>query len=174
MTHDVNRSLHKTFITPIDREQIHSLINNMDDVADLLQDSAETMALYDVHHMTEEITRLTDLGVPSYLISATVIGVLAQRLVRTLCPHCKQPDDGLDPDTLAEAIDHMDWLEKGVAEWRSDALTNAARARVAEATARIAVDRLQALLKEFDAPAEQHATASAARDWLLSIGSEPT
>jgi uncharacterized protein Yka (UPF0111/DUF47 family) len=34
----------------------------MDDVADLIQDSAETMALYDVHHMTEEITRLTDLS----------------------------------------------------------------------------------------------------------------
>ncbi|MBI2732578.1 MAG: type II/IV secretion system protein, partial [Aquabacterium sp.] len=50
------------------------------------------------------ITRLTDLGVPSYLISATVIGVLAQRLVRTLCPSCKQPDDQLDPATLAEAI----------------------------------------------------------------------
>ena len=33
---------------------------------------------------------------------------------------------------------------------------------------------IEALLKEFDAPAEQHATASAARDWLLSIGSEPT
>jgi len=63
VTHDVNRALHKTFITPIDREQIHNLINNMDDVADLLQDSAETMALYDVHHMTEEITRLTDLSV---------------------------------------------------------------------------------------------------------------
>ena len=50
------------------------------------------------------ITRLTDLGVPSYLISATVIGVLAQRLVRTLCPHCKQPDTELDEKTLAEAI----------------------------------------------------------------------
>jgi general secretion pathway protein E len=50
------------------------------------------------------ITRLTDLGVPPYLISATVIGVLAQRLVRTLCVNCKQPDDQLDPDTLAEAI----------------------------------------------------------------------
>ncbi|HET8869125.1 MAG TPA: GspE/PulE family protein, partial [Aquabacterium sp.] len=50
------------------------------------------------------ITRLTDLGVPSYLISATVIGVLAQRLVRTLCPHCKQPDTELSHETLAEAI----------------------------------------------------------------------
>ena len=63
VTHEVNRMLHKTFITPIDREQIHSLINTMDDVADLIQDSAETMALYDVRHMTEEIHRLTDLSV---------------------------------------------------------------------------------------------------------------
>ena len=62
VTAEVNRLIHTTFITPIDREQIHSLINQMDDVADLLQDSAETMALYDVHHMTEEITRLTDLS----------------------------------------------------------------------------------------------------------------
>jgi len=35
------------------------------------------------------ITRLVDLGVPPFLISATVLGVMAQRLVRTLCPHCK-------------------------------------------------------------------------------------
>jgi len=63
ITHDVNKALHKTFITPIDREQIHSLINTMDDVADLIQDAAETMALYDVHHMTEEIIRLTELSV---------------------------------------------------------------------------------------------------------------
>ena len=62
VTLEVNRLLHQTFITPIDREQIHSLINTMDDVADLIQDSAETMALYDVRHMTEEITRLTDLS----------------------------------------------------------------------------------------------------------------
>src|SRR4051812_22643117 len=63
VTHDVNRLIHKTFITPIDRDQIHTLINTMDDVADLIQDSAETMALYDVRHMTEEIMRLTDLSV---------------------------------------------------------------------------------------------------------------
>jgi predicted phosphate transport protein (TIGR00153 family) len=63
VTHEVNRLIHKTFITPIDRDQIHKLINTMDDVCDLIQDSAETMALYDVRHMTEEITRLTDLSV---------------------------------------------------------------------------------------------------------------
>lgn len=36
------------------------------------------------------IARLLEIGVPSYLISATVLGVMAQRLVRTLCPHCKK------------------------------------------------------------------------------------
>jgi len=37
------------------------------------------------------ITRLLDLGVPPYMIGATVLGIMAQRLVRTLCPKCKQP-----------------------------------------------------------------------------------
>jgi general secretion pathway protein E len=50
------------------------------------------------------ITRLVDLGVPPYLIGATVIGVLAQRLVRTLCPSCKQPDPATTRETLQEVI----------------------------------------------------------------------
>ena len=37
------------------------------------------------------ITRLIELGVPSYIIKATVLGVMAQRLIRTLCPNCKEP-----------------------------------------------------------------------------------
>ena len=50
------------------------------------------------------ITRLVDLGVAPYLIGATVIGVLAQRLVRTLCVACKQPDDSVTRETLQEVI----------------------------------------------------------------------
>jgi general secretion pathway protein E len=42
------------------------------------------------------ITRLLELGVPSYLIKATLVGVVAQRLVRVLCPHCKRESD-VDP-----------------------------------------------------------------------------
>jgi general secretion pathway protein E len=45
------------------------------------------------------ITRLLDLGVPPYLINSTVLGVMAQRLVRSLCPHCKAPADAPDEDT---------------------------------------------------------------------------
>ncbi len=37
------------------------------------------------------ITRLLELGAPAYLLNAILLGVVAQRLVRTLCPHCKQP-----------------------------------------------------------------------------------
>ena len=39
------------------------------------------------------ITRLLDLGIPYYLINSTMIGVMAQRLIRTLCPHCKEPGE---------------------------------------------------------------------------------
>ncbi len=45
------------------------------------------------------ITRLLELGVPYYLLKATLLGVMAQRLVRTLCPHCKAPVE----------IDETDW-----------------------------------------------------------------
>ncbi|HEX7155608.1 MAG TPA: GspE/PulE family protein [Burkholderiaceae bacterium] len=57
------------------------------------------------------IARLIELGVPAYLVNATLIGVLAQRLVRTLCPHCKE---------RAGAIDEHLWHDL-VAPWRSPA-----------------------------------------------------
>ncbi|MDI3262499.1 MAG: ATPase, T2SS/T4P/T4SS family [Fulvimonas sp.] len=50
------------------------------------------------------VTRLLDLGVPHYLIQSTLTGVVAQRLVRTLCAHCKQPA-AQDPHTWA-ALTH--------------------------------------------------------------------
>ena len=50
------------------------------------------------------VTRLMELGVPSYLINATLLGVLAQRLVRTLCKLCKQPDESASHEALAEAV----------------------------------------------------------------------
>ena len=50
------------------------------------------------------ITRMMELGVPAYLINATLLGVLAQRLVRTLCPLCKEPDPAAKLETLAQAV----------------------------------------------------------------------
>ncbi len=39
------------------------------------------------------VMRLLELGVPYYLLEATIVGIMAQRLVRTLCPHCKAPGE---------------------------------------------------------------------------------
>ena len=47
------------------------------------------------------ITRLVDLGVPPYLVNSTVIGVMAQRLVRTLCAACKEPAEPMDDNLWA-------------------------------------------------------------------------
>ncbi len=58
------------------------------------------------------LTRLLDLGVPAYLLNATLLGVMAQRLVRTLCPHCKQAVD------LSRDEDGPVWDEL-VAPWKS-------------------------------------------------------
>ena len=47
------------------------------------------------------ITRMLDLGVPAYLINSTLLGVMAQRLVRTLCPHCKKASPITDDQRAA-------------------------------------------------------------------------
>ena len=50
------------------------------------------------------VSRLMELGVPPYLINATLLGVLAQRLVRTLCSHCRVPDASASREALAELV----------------------------------------------------------------------
>ncbi len=50
------------------------------------------------------ITRLMELGIPPYLLNATVLGVLAQRLVRTLCAQCKVRDEAATKEHLAEMV----------------------------------------------------------------------
>ena len=58
------------------------------------------------------VTRLLELGVPGYLLNATLNGIMAQRLVRTLCSHCKQAFE------LNRAEDHAAW-DALVAPWKS-------------------------------------------------------
>jgi predicted phosphate transport protein (TIGR00153 family) len=62
ITAETVRLLHRTFITPLDRDHIHQLINALDDICDLIQDATETLALYDVHRITPETVRLADIG----------------------------------------------------------------------------------------------------------------
>ena len=61
ITHECISLLHKTFITPFDRDQIHQLITRMDDILDLIQDAAESVALYDLRKVTPEAVQLAEI-----------------------------------------------------------------------------------------------------------------
>jgi predicted phosphate transport protein (TIGR00153 family) len=61
ITHETITLLHTTFITPFDREQIHQLITRMDDILDLIQDVAESVALYDLRSVTPEAKQLAEI-----------------------------------------------------------------------------------------------------------------
>ncbi|HTP61513.1 MAG TPA: DUF47 domain-containing protein [Burkholderiales bacterium] len=61
ITHETITLLHKTFITPFDREQIHKLITSMDDILDLMQDVAESIVLYDIRKITPESKQLAEI-----------------------------------------------------------------------------------------------------------------
>lgn len=54
ITHSTLAQLHTSFITPFDRDEIHQLINGMDDILDIIQDVAESMSLYDIHRVSPE------------------------------------------------------------------------------------------------------------------------
>jgi uncharacterized protein len=61
ITHDTAALLHTIFVTPLDRDDIHRLISRMDDVLDLMQDSAESLSLYDVSEVTSHAVELSAL-----------------------------------------------------------------------------------------------------------------
>jgi len=63
VTYKTVELLHKTFITPIDRDDIHKLITTMDDILDLTEDVAHSIFLYDIKSVTPEAQKLADICV---------------------------------------------------------------------------------------------------------------
>jgi uncharacterized protein len=61
ITHRCVEALHKTFITPIDRDSIHRLITRMDDVMDFVEAAAERLELYELTVMTSDVRDLADV-----------------------------------------------------------------------------------------------------------------
>jgi hypothetical protein len=61
ITYETVQLLHATFITPFDRNEIHRLISGMDDILDLIQDSAESMQLFDIQVLPPEALRQAEL-----------------------------------------------------------------------------------------------------------------
>ena len=62
VTHETVTLLHKTFITPFDRDDIHKLITTMDDILDLIQDVAESAMLYDLQRISPEAQQLAEIN----------------------------------------------------------------------------------------------------------------
>jgi predicted phosphate transport protein (TIGR00153 family) len=76
VTHETIALLHRSFITPIDRDQIHQLITRMDDILDLMQDVAESMMLYDIRRVTPEAAQLADICLRCCERVKTAVGLL--------------------------------------------------------------------------------------------------
>jgi uncharacterized protein Yka (UPF0111/DUF47 family) len=110
ITHRCVEALHKTFITPIDRDSIHRLITRMDDIMDFVEAAAERIALYELTVMTAEVKDLADV-----LYRASVQVELA----------CKQLRDLKHPKRILELAIEINKLEN-----EGDAILRRAVARL--------------------------------------------
>lgn len=61
ITYETVSLLHSTFITPLDRNEIHQLISRLDDVLDTIQDAAQAVTMYDIRRATPEVVRFADI-----------------------------------------------------------------------------------------------------------------
>ncbi len=76
VTHATVELLHRTFITPLDRDEIHQLITNMDDILDLIEDAAQTISMFDIRSLTPDATRLAEICVGCAEKVNTAVGLL--------------------------------------------------------------------------------------------------
>jgi uncharacterized protein len=98
ITHECMTLLHKTFITPFDRDQIHQLINTMDDILDLIQDVAESVALYDLRSVTPEARQLAEICQMCCERVKTVVGLLTDVKRSEAILKCCEEIDRLESD----------------------------------------------------------------------------
>jgi predicted phosphate transport protein (TIGR00153 family) len=77
ITHETVQLLHTTFVTPFDRDDIHQLISRMDDVLDLIQDTAESLVLYDIQKVTPQATQLAELVLRCSERVQSAVGLMA-------------------------------------------------------------------------------------------------
>jgi predicted phosphate transport protein (TIGR00153 family) len=76
ITHDTLSQLHTSFITPFDRDEIHQLINSMDDILDIMQDVAESMSLYDIQRVPLDAKAMADVTENCCLCVQSVVKLL--------------------------------------------------------------------------------------------------
>ncbi|MFA9438318.1 DUF47 domain-containing protein [Uliginosibacterium sp. sgz301328] len=100
ITHDTLELLHKTFITPIDREDIHSLATRLDDILDLAQASSATVYEFDIQVLTPEAKQLAEINLRASEKVRDCVALLsnmenAQKIL-TLCKEIGRLEDESD------------------------------------------------------------------------------
>lgn len=99
ITQQTMKLLHKTFITPIDRDAIHQLITRMDDILDLMEDVSQCMFLYDINKITAEAGHLADLClVSTEKVRAAVSQLPDMKNSESILRLCKEID-GFESDS---------------------------------------------------------------------------
>ena len=98
ITHECITLLHKSFITPFDRDQIHALITAMDDILDLIQDVAESVALYDLRTVTPEAKQLAEICHLCCERVRTAVGLLTNVKRADAILKCCEEIDRLESD----------------------------------------------------------------------------
>ncbi len=94
--------LHRTFITPLDRDDIHILVSKMDDILDVMEDTSQSIYAYDVRSITPEAVRLAELCVACVDKVKTAVGMLSNmdnaKAIMVVCQ---------DIDRLESEADHV-------------------------------------------------------------------
>jgi predicted phosphate transport protein (TIGR00153 family) len=89
VTHACVEALHKTFITPIERDAIHMLISRMDDIMDYIEAAADRVALYNLNEMTVEAKALADVLVrATEHVAEAVRGLRDMKNSRAILARC--------------------------------------------------------------------------------------
>ena len=102
ITQQTMQLLHQTFITPIDRDEIHQLITRMDDILDLMEDASQCIFLYDIKSVTDETRQLADICLRSTQRVRTAVSQLSDLAnTKAILALCK------DIDQLESDADHV-------------------------------------------------------------------
>ncbi len=96
ITHETMTQLHKSFITPLDRDEIHQLITGLDDILDLIQDSAQTITLYHIRRVSPEAINLAEIVLACCERVSSAVALLPSM------------DNGQEILALCDAIDRLE------------------------------------------------------------------
>lgn len=110
ITHDTVALLHTTFITPFDRDAIHSLVNDLDDIVDAIQDVAEGISLYNVRQLTPDAVQMAELTLTCTERVQQIIRLIenmerAPEILRT-CREIEQLESDVDR-VMRAALSHV-------------------------------------------------------------------